>query len=156
MVVDYRKHILNFSKIAAPLTDLTKGVVKSKAITWNPESQKAFDTLKYALTHAPILAFPNYSQPFILPTDASHFATGAILSQIRDKKEVVIAYGGRKLSVAEQKNICQNINRPRRFQMDFNSKTTTRHTCTVACLFPICLFSSRTSIRFKNSICGRY
>jgi hypothetical protein len=99
----YRKHILNFSKIAAPLTDLTKGVVQCKAITWNPECQKAFDTLKYALTHAPILAYPNYSQPFILTTDASNYATGAILSQICDKKEVVIAYGGRKLSQAEQK-----------------------------------------------------
>jgi hypothetical protein len=46
----YRKQIFNFSKIVAPLTDLTKGVIKSKAITWNPECQKAFDTLKYALT----------------------------------------------------------------------------------------------------------
>jgi hypothetical protein len=98
----YRKHILNFSKIAAPLTDLTKGVIKSKPITWNPECQKAFDTLKYALTHAPILVYPNYSQPFILTTDASNYATWAILSQIHDKKEVVIAYGGRKLSQAEQ------------------------------------------------------
>jgi hypothetical protein len=76
--------------------------IKLKAITWNPACQKALDTLKYTLTHAPILAFPNYSQPFILTTDASHFATGAILSQIRDKKQVVIAYGGRKISVAEQ------------------------------------------------------
>jgi hypothetical protein len=99
----YRKHILNFSTIAAPLTDLTKGVTISKAITWTPECQKAFHTLKYALTHAPILAYPNYSQPFILTTDASNCATGAILSQIRDNKEVVIAYGGRKLSQAEQK-----------------------------------------------------
>jgi hypothetical protein len=100
----YHKHILNFSKIAAPLTDLTKGVTKSKAITWTPECQKAFDTLKHALTHAPILAYPNYSQPFILTKDASNYATRAILSQIRDKKKVVIAYGSRKLSQTEQKH----------------------------------------------------
>jgi hypothetical protein len=99
----YRKHILNFSKIAAPLTHPTKGVIKSKAITWNPECQKAFDTLEHVLTHAPILAYPNYSQPFILTTDASNYATWAIISQICDKKEVVIAYGDRKLSLAEQK-----------------------------------------------------
>jgi ribonuclease HI len=49
------------------------------------------------------LAYPNYALPFILTTDASNYATGVILSQIRDKKEVVIAYGGRKLSMAEQK-----------------------------------------------------
>jgi hypothetical protein len=38
----YRKYILNFSKIAASLTDIIKGVLKSKAITWIPECQKAF------------------------------------------------------------------------------------------------------------------
>jgi hypothetical protein len=85
----YRKHIKNYSKITAPLTDLTKG--EGKSITWTPQCQEAFDTLKYALTHAPVLAYPIYAEPFILTTDASKYATGAILSQIRNNKEVVIA-----------------------------------------------------------------
>jgi hypothetical protein len=57
----YRKHILNFSTIADPFTDLTTRGVK---------------------------AYPNYFQPFIPTTDVSNFATGAILSQIRDKKRL--------------------------------------------------------------------
>jgi hypothetical protein len=49
------------------------------------------------------LAYPDYNQPFILATDASQSATGAILSQMRHNKVVVIAYGGRKFSAAEMK-----------------------------------------------------
>jgi hypothetical protein len=96
----YRKHIKDYSKIAAPLTDLTKG--ESKSIDWTPACQEAFEKLKCALTHAPTLAYPIYSDPFTLTTDASRYATGAILSQTRGKKEVVIAYGGRKLTIPEQ------------------------------------------------------
>jgi hypothetical protein len=96
----YRKHIKDYSKITAPLTDLTKG--EGKSIVWTPQCQAAFDTLKHALTHAPVLAYPIYSDPFTLTTDASKYATGAILSQVRNNKEVVIAYGGRKFSAPEQ------------------------------------------------------
>jgi hypothetical protein len=96
----YRKHIKDDSKLAAPLTDLTKG--DSKSINWTPACQEAFDKLKYALTHAPVLAYPIYSDQFTLTTDASKYATGAILSQIRGDREVVIAFGGRKLTTREQ------------------------------------------------------
>jgi hypothetical protein len=48
------------------------------------------------------LAYPIYSDQFILTTDASKYATGAILSQIRGVREVAIAYGGRKLTTQEQ------------------------------------------------------
>jgi mRNA-degrading endonuclease RelE of RelBE toxin-antitoxin system len=99
----YRKHIKDYRIITAPLTpltDLTKG--EGKSIIWTPQCQEAFDTLKYALTHAPVLAYPIYSDPFTLTTDASKYATGAILSQVCNNKEVVIAYGERKLSTPEQ------------------------------------------------------
>jgi hypothetical protein len=42
-----------------------------------------------------MLAYPNYKDPFTLNTEASQYSTGAILSQIRNEKEVVIAYGGK-------------------------------------------------------------
>jgi hypothetical protein len=97
----YRKHIRGYSKIAAPLTEQTKG--KQKLIEWTPECKVAFNKLKEALTTAPVLAYPNFKEPFILTTDASNYATGAILSQIKEGKEVVIAYGGRKFQEAERK-----------------------------------------------------
>lgn len=51
---------------------------------WGDSQQKAFDTLKKAFTEAPVLTMPDMSKPFRLETDASNFATGAILSQKDD------------------------------------------------------------------------
>ena len=49
--------------------------------------------------NSPILAYPEFEKPFILYTDASTFALGAILAQKDDnKKEHVIAYASRTLN----------------------------------------------------------
>ena len=53
------------------------------------------------MTSAPILAFADYTQPFILQTDASGVGLGAILSQIQNGHERVIAYASRGLNPAE-------------------------------------------------------
>ncbi len=49
----YRKHVNNFGKIAAPLTNLTR--IKEK-INWNEQCQLAFETLKECLAKAPVFA----------------------------------------------------------------------------------------------------
>ena len=91
----YRPFVRNYSKIAAPLTDLLK---KLRCMQWSQEAQDAFDTLKHALLSAPILALPHDDEStFILDTDASDFAAGAVLSQIQDGKEHVISYASRIL-----------------------------------------------------------
>jgi hypothetical protein len=73
----YRIFIRNYSKIAAPLTRLTR---KDK-LEWNVEADQTFETLKKAFTTAPILMHPNFQKLFCLETDASDFALGAVLSQ---------------------------------------------------------------------------
>ena len=55
------------------------------------------------LIHAPILSFPNFSEPFILDTDASNTAIGAVLSQRIDGQEKVVAYASRALTKSERK-----------------------------------------------------
>ena len=50
----------------------------------------------------PCLAFPDKSKTFILDTDASDYAIGAVLSQIHDGEEQVIAYGSKRMSNSEQ------------------------------------------------------
>ena len=58
------------------------------------EHQKAFNTLKIALTIGPVLVYPNFNRDFILETDASLRGLGAVLSQVDDTSKVyVIAYG---------------------------------------------------------------
>ena len=65
----YRRFISSYSRVAAPLTDLLCGKPKGK-VSWNPKAQAAFDSLKEALSSAPVLVAPRLDLPFVLHTDA--------------------------------------------------------------------------------------
>lgn len=84
----YTRFVHKYAFIAHPLHRLTQ---KHVPFEWTEECSTAFQTLKDALTSPPIMAFPNFHQPFILSTDASNYAVGAVLSQIQNGKERVIA-----------------------------------------------------------------
>ena len=99
----YRKYVQSFSKIAKPLFDLTK---KDQTFVWTDNCEESFEELKKRLTSAPILAFPKPDgSQFILDTDASAYAIGAVLSQVQEGKERVIAYASRCLDKPER-NYC--------------------------------------------------
>ncbi len=70
---------------------------------WNAPQDKSFNDLKSALINAPALAFPNYSVPFSLYTDASALGLDAVLMQpgARGKKNHAIAYASCTLNQAE-------------------------------------------------------
>ena len=74
----YRKLIRGFSQIARPLTDLTKGTGKWR---WEKDEERSFVALKVALATAPILRLPDFERQFVVTTDASDAAVGAILEQ---------------------------------------------------------------------------
>lgn len=96
----YRRFVPDFSKIVTPLTKLTKKDVK---FHWDTPQQEAFSLLKRKLTEAPILCCPDFTKTFHLQTDASNEGLGAVLYQIIDGHEKVIAYGSRTLNDAEKK-----------------------------------------------------
>jgi len=74
----YHGFIENFAKMSKPPSDLTK---KNSIWTWGKEQQNTFEVLKKAFTTALVLRIPNDKDLFKLSTDASDFATGAVLSQ---------------------------------------------------------------------------
>ena len=94
----YRRFIPQFARIAAPLTNLTP---KNHPFIWSLREGKAFQQLKDALLHAPVLKLVDPTREFIVTTDASDFATGAILSQVWEDGEHPVACENRKMNTTE-------------------------------------------------------
>jgi hypothetical protein len=65
----------------------------------------AFQTLKVALCAAPIFAYPQPGEKFIVDTVASNFGIGGVLSQVQDRQERLIAYYSKTPNKAER-NYC--------------------------------------------------
>ncbi len=78
-----RAFVKNFASIASTLTCFLK---KDVALLWNNAQQHGFTALKDALTHAPILVFPNYRLPFTMCMDTSALGIGAVLKQTKAGK----------------------------------------------------------------------
>ncbi|KAD3068885.1 hypothetical protein E3N88_36765 [Mikania micrantha] len=90
----YRRFIQDFSKIATPLTKLTKKDVKYE---WGPNQEQAFSVLKEKLTQAPVLALPDGNDDLVVYADASRQGLGCVLMQ----RGRVIAYASRQLKIHE-------------------------------------------------------
>ncbi|GKA45513.1 putative reverse transcriptase domain-containing protein [Tanacetum coccineum] len=91
----YRRFIEGFSKIAKPMTKLTKKGIK---FDWGEKEENTFQLIKQKLCSAPILALPEGSKDFVVYYDASHKGLGAVLMQ----RKKVIAYASRQLKVHEK------------------------------------------------------
>ncbi|WVZ48654.1 hypothetical protein U9M48_000075 [Paspalum notatum var. saurae] len=86
----YRRFIKDFSKIAKPMTSLTK---KNAKFVWGPKCEDGFRELKKLLTTAPVLAQPDVTKPFDVYCDAFGQGLGCVLMQ----EGRVIAYASRQL-----------------------------------------------------------
>ncbi|GKB20693.1 reverse transcriptase domain-containing protein [Tanacetum coccineum] len=89
----------DFSKISRPMIKLLE---KDSVFDFNKECIKAFGTLKEKLTNAPIMASPDWSQPFELMCDASDFAIVVVLGQREGKHFCPIQYASKTLNNAQQ------------------------------------------------------
>ena len=96
----YRKFVHNFAEIATPLTDATKKG-KPELVSWTPECETAFGTLKTGLTSKPIIMLPDRSKEYTLRTDASDKGLGAVLLQEHEGDLRPVAYASKKLNSAE-------------------------------------------------------
>ena len=117
-----RKYIEDFSHIANPIYDLLatklakEDIVKERShsrskgkkdsgqlpsnhpINWTEEHQVALEHL----TSPPVMAYPNFEEPFLLHTDASETGLEAVLYQQQNGVLWVIAYGSHTLSPSER------------------------------------------------------
>ena len=96
------RFIPNSSHITAPLSALNKGSKKS-TVVWTDEADKAFNSVKEALSQISTLHYPDNLLPFTLTTDASDIAAGAVLHQMKDGIARPIEFFSRKFSIPETK-----------------------------------------------------
>src|ERR1051325_3891565 len=90
----YRRFVEGFSKLALPLSKLTRKEVRFQ---WSPECEQSFQELKKRLVTAPILTLPMSGKEFDVYCDASHQGLGCVLMQ----EGKVIAYASRQLKKHE-------------------------------------------------------
>lgn len=94
----YRKFIPDFARITKPMTKCLK---KTNKITFDSEYIDCFNKCKNLLTNDPILQYPDFTKEFILTTDASNVALGAVLSQGTIGSDKPICYASRTLNDSE-------------------------------------------------------
>ena len=105
-----QRYVPEYAELAAALRGLdtlqkvgSKNRASYEKVEWNPEALAAFDALKAALISAPLLAFPDFSRPFIILVDASKTQVGGCLAQLDDKGvERPIAYFSTCLTTAQR------------------------------------------------------
>lgn len=95
----YRKFIRDFAEIAKPLTQALR---KGEKVAPTKDFVAAFERCRNILTSSDILQYPDFEKPFILTTDASNYAVGAVLSQGQIGRDKPIAFASRTLNKSEE------------------------------------------------------
>ncbi len=107
MVQYYRDMWQKHSEMLAPLTDLVgecgetkttkKNKIKKKPWRWESIHQQAFDIVKATIAKEVVLAYPDFTKPFEIYTDASTMQLGSVITQGNRP----IAFFSRKLSMMQ-------------------------------------------------------
>jgi hypothetical protein len=94
----YKQLIPQKSHLCAPLTCLTQ---KNVPFQWTHKCQVNFNKLKQSLANSVALAYPDFSLPFIIHTDASKYQLGSVISEEKHHQVRPIAFYSRKLTNAQ-------------------------------------------------------
>lgn len=78
MAIQMRSFVDGYAHIVAPLMDYT---CKEARFPLGEAAVHAFDRIKVAIAASTVMALPDPAKPFIVRTDASNVATGAVLQQ---------------------------------------------------------------------------
>ncbi|KAJ1184471.1 hypothetical protein NDU88_001277 [Pleurodeles waltl] len=97
------RFVKGYGTIVSPLTELMSKK-QPRLVNWTEACQKAFDSLKEAMCTAPVLKAPDYSQEFIVQTDASEHGIGAVLAQLNEEgSDQPVVFISRRLLPREQR-----------------------------------------------------
>jgi len=96
----YRRFIKNYAMLSEPLTRM---IQKDAKFDWDDDKINAFNRLKEALSSPPVLALPIRDGYYVLDTDASQNSIGAVLSQIQNGSERVVAFASKTLTKSQRK-----------------------------------------------------
>jgi transposase InsO family protein len=94
-----REFIKDFSKVAAPMSELTK---KDRPFEWTEKQDKSFQTIKEACINPPVLVPFRSGEPLRFETDASDLGIGLCAKQERDGKWHPTGYHSKKFTSAEE------------------------------------------------------
>ncbi|GFO02300.1 Zinc finger protein [Plakobranchus ocellatus] len=98
----YKEFVPNFAAVSAPLSDLVrKG--QPNIVNWGDSQERAYNSLKVAMTSKPVLQLPDVNKRFVLRTDASNRGLGAALMQENEGTLFPVAYASKKLTDRERK-----------------------------------------------------
>ena len=108
----FRDHIQDHSVITHPLQLMISEGAKTKMIRvpgkkplqyirWTPEAEVSFADIKDKINSCPKLFFMDEKLPIFLHTDASDYAIGAYLFQVKDGKEIPIRFMSKTLAGAQ-------------------------------------------------------
>ncbi|GFO40412.1 Zinc finger protein [Plakobranchus ocellatus] len=98
----YKEFVPNFAAVSAPLSDLVcKG--QPNIVNWDDSQERAYNSLKVAVTSKPVLQLPDVNKKFFLRTDASDRGLGAALMQENEGTLFPVAYASKKLTDRERK-----------------------------------------------------
>ena len=101
----YQQFIKGFACIAQPLHKHLSGAGASKRnkhVTLTEDALGAFKAFKRTCLNTPVMAFADFSKPFLLETDTSKLGLGAVLSQKQtDGQYHLLAYMSHPLTVHE-------------------------------------------------------
>ena len=94
-------YIPRFAELMEPLTRLTGKYIR---FIWDNEQEEAFGEIKDALINACYLKMPDWTKPFVMFTDASEIAVGAVLAQTDESEQGLnfLAFGSKKLTEAQR------------------------------------------------------
>ena len=106
LVSYFRMHIPHRGKLIEPFSNLLK---KDSEFKWTEDHQTNFNQINNILTSNPVLLYPDFDKLFILITDASSIALGAVLCQFKDKVLHPVGYTGRTTTSVERRYDASNL-----------------------------------------------